>query len=247
MNDRGPKTLQEQEKEKTKPQERRERAAEAREARETSKGVKDYLKSQEREAGRMDDAGAERPVATDAQVRQFKDRSRKIERHRTDNLPETMDPTLRARLREERLDDGRPRVDSGYVLTKHPDTGEITASGLSKLPQGSFELNGNFGHRSGNRVEMRPRYPETDTAIENAWRRRENKPLVDHYGRAVEMDPRQREREKKMNKLLKRWYETYLSSGLTLSEAHRNVSRDALNVLKITLAPLVGMSLSFRI
>lgn len=245
MSDGGPKSKKERE--KTKPVEQQEHATEGHEVQERSRRLKDYLRGQELETGRTERCAGSRAEATDAKIRQFRDRSRGIERHPTIRMPEHVDPMLRGRLGEARLDSGLPQIDSGYLLAKHPDTGEITATGLSKLPQGGFELTGNFVHRSGNHVEMRPRYPETDSAIESAWRRRENKPLVDIWGGALKMDPRQREREKKTNKLLNNWYETYLASGMTLSKAHEKVADDALNILKVTLAPLAGMSVSFHL
>lgn len=131
----------------------------------------------------------------------------------------------------------------GRFYLPNVESGDVKWTESKNISQGYSKLNNNLVYRKSNEIQAQHRYLEDPKAINEEWRRRTNAPLVDLYGRKVEMDEQILQRTVKTNKMLNRWMESYLKKGDSLESARKKTQERALNALKITIAPLVGLSI----
>lgn len=135
----------------------------------------------------------------------------------------------------------------GRIFLPNRETGSVRWTELNSVKEGYSELNNNWVHRKGDKIQAQHRYLEDPKAIEDDWRRRTNAPIVDTFGRTVTMDKTQLRKEVEANKKLNGWMESYLKNGESLDSARQKTQKRALDELKVTLAPLAGLSPTFTV
>jgi hypothetical protein len=162
-------------------------------------------------------------------------------RRRLSELPN--DYADKAKLEEGLHPRDRAFERDGRLFLPNVEDGSVRWIATKNVPQGYSELNNYWVFRKGDAIEAQHRYLEDRGAIENEWRRRTKAPLADLYGRSVHMDERLLERTRKVNRLLNRWTESYLEGGHSLETARQKTEERARHVLKMTIVPLVGLSI----
>ncbi len=146
------------------------------------------------------------------------------------------------------LQEGRhPRFQAftkeGKLFLPNADEGGLRWINIKDVPQGYSKLNNHNIYRKGNEIEAEHRYLEKPRALENEWRRRGNKPMIDAFGNPTKMDQRELQRRVEINKMLNQWKESYLRQGDSLSEARRKTEERSVYTFKRTITPIVGIGI----
>jgi hypothetical protein len=146
------------------------------------------------------------------------------------------------------LQEGRhPRFQAftkeGKLFLPNADEGDLRWINIKDVPEGYSKLNNHNIYRKGNEIEAEHRYLEKPRALENEWRRKGNKPIVDSAGNPAKMDQRELQRKVEMNKMLNQWKESYLRQGDSLSEARRKTEERSVYTFKRTISPIVGIGI----
>jgi hypothetical protein len=120
----------------------------------------------------------------------------------------------------------------GRLFLPNVEDGSVRWIATKDVPQGYSKLNNHLVYRKGNAIEAQHRYLEDWGAMENEWRRRTKAPLVDDMGERL-----------LVNRFLNNWMESYLQGGHSLETARQKTEERARRVLKMTIVPLVGLSI----
>lgn len=141
----------------------------------------------------------------------------------------------------------QPFEKSGYLFL--PGKDGLRAVPIDKIPLRGWQEHNGFYVTSRRTaadsldVQVEQKRPLLAKDIEADWIKRNNLPIHDSFGKKTAMDPQLLSREKRNNTMLNGWFEKYLSRGDTVKEAHNKVAKDAQDTLKITIVPMIGISL----